>query len=240
VASLEPFIDTIIVCSATAIVIIASGMYGLARYQPLHSGLTFDNIPALEQKVNTWIVSEHSPTKTSLFKDYFAGKQLHFEGKNAFPEKSPIFALKDLTKNNEPINEIRFSVYYNGGNHHVELLNSSGKIVKQYPISEPDKALKGNQIAKEWHHRMIPLSPEEQHLALRFVSSGTGDLYIDNIQSVKEAEGITLTALAFDRFFPGFGFLFVCIAAVLFAFCTMITWSYYGETASRFLFGKKA
>ena len=56
----------------------------------------------------------------------------------------------------------------------------------------------------------------------------------------KPKSGIELTIASFDHFLKGFGSIFISIAVVLFAFSTMITWSYYSETALIFLFGKKA
>jgi len=52
-------------------------------------------------------------------------------------------------------------------------------------------------------------------------------------------EGIALTGVAFDQFLPGFGSMVIPLSAFLFAFSTMITWCYYGETSATFLFGNK-
>jgi AGCS family alanine or glycine:cation symporter len=49
--------------------------------------------------------------------------------------------------------------------------------------------------------------------------------------------GASMTAYAFDRTIPGLGKYLVTVAAWLFALSTMISWSYYGEQAVRFLFG---
>ena len=50
-------------------------------------------------------------------------------------------------------------------------------------------------------------------------------------------EGIRVTSWAFDHEIQGFGYV-LGIAAVAFAFSTMISWSYYGERAWTFLFGR--
>ena len=55
-----------------------------------------------------------------------------------------------------------------------------------------------------------------------------------------DAEGIALTAESFDSVMPGFGQYFVPFAALLFAFSTMISWSYYGAMATKFLTTKKS
>lgn len=49
--------------------------------------------------------------------------------------------------------------------------------------------------------------------------------------------GIALTSKAFESSFAGFGYV-LAIAAVLFAFSTMISWSYYGLKAWTYMFGE--
>ncbi|MEO0472743.1 MAG: alanine/glycine:cation symporter family protein, partial [Bacteroidota bacterium] len=50
-------------------------------------------------------------------------------------------------------------------------------------------------------------------------------------------DGVNLTSTAFDSVIPGFSYV-LTIAVVLFAFSTMLSWSYYGLQAWKFLFGK--
>lgn len=49
--------------------------------------------------------------------------------------------------------------------------------------------------------------------------------------------GVDLTSMAFDSVIPHFSYI-LTIAIVLFAFSTMISWSYYGLQAWKYLFGK--
>merc|ERR1712241_1309018 len=51
-----------------------------------------------------------------------------------------------------------------------------------------------------------------------------------------DLDGIAMTSWAFDSVFPGFRYLLSFIA-LLFAFSTMISWSYYGEQSCTYLFG---
>ncbi|MDH5719588.1 MAG: sodium:alanine symporter family protein [Spirochaetia bacterium] len=51
--------------------------------------------------------------------------------------------------------------------------------------------------------------------------------------------GVRLTTAAFDSVLKGFGSYFVSIAVFLFAFSTMLSWSYYGEEGTEYLFGEK-
>ncbi len=54
---------------------------------------------------------------------------------------------------------------------------------------------------------------------------------------VEIKEGVELTAVAFDSVIPHFSVV-LTIAVILFAFSTMISWSYYGMQGWKFLFGK--
>ena len=49
-----------------------------------------------------------------------------------------------------------------------------------------------------------------------------------------------MTGFAFDTTIRGFGKYLVTIGVVLFAFSTMISWSYYGEKGAEYLLGPQA
>jgi len=51
------------------------------------------------------------------------------------------------------------------------------------------------------------------------------------------ASGVDLTSAAYDDVLPGFRYI-LTIAIILFAFSTMISWSYYGLQAWKYLFGR--
>lgn len=50
-------------------------------------------------------------------------------------------------------------------------------------------------------------------------------------------DGVNLTARAFDSAIPGFSYI-LTLAVILFAFSTMLSWSYYGLQAWKYLFGR--
>ncbi len=78
--------------------------------------------------------------------------------------------------------------------------------------------------------------------ALIILTSGVYDmdLYITNmVNGVENVSGIALTSAAFESVIP-FGDIFLSISIVLFAFSTILGWSYYGERAVSYLFGDKA
>lgn len=49
--------------------------------------------------------------------------------------------------------------------------------------------------------------------------------------------GVDLTSMAFDSVLPGFSYV-LTVAIFLFAFSTMISWSYYGLQSWKYLFGR--
>jgi len=53
-----------------------------------------------------------------------------------------------------------------------------------------------------------------------------------------DANGVKLTAMAFDSAFEGFGQYFVPLAVSLFAYSTLLSWAYYGERGADYLFGE--
>lgn len=52
-----------------------------------------------------------------------------------------------------------------------------------------------------------------------------------------EAAGVAMTSLAFESVFGGVANVILSIAVLLFAFSTMISWSYYGQKSWAYLFG---
>lgn len=72
----------------------------------------------------------------------------------------------------------------------------------------------------------------------QFTIHGQSFMLGDN-SDTSTAFGIGLTSLAFQTVHDGFKYvLFVCV--LLFAFSTLITWSYYGLQAWQYIFGRKA
>lgn len=67
-----------------------------------------------------------------------------------------------------------------------------------------------------------------------FVYGGQGGQVLINGTAVS---GVDLTARAYEDVLPGFNYI-LTIAIVLFAFSTMISWSYYGLQAWKYLFGR--
>lgn len=72
------------------------------------------------------------------------------------------------------------------------------------------------------------------------VCSITGLVIISSGAWTSGETGAALTSLAFESGLPGFGNYVVAISLAIFAFTTIIGWSFYGERCIEFLFGVRA
>lgn len=68
----------------------------------------------------------------------------------------------------------------------------------------------------------------------------TGLVIITSGTWTSGVSGAELTSMAFDKALPGIGQYIVAIALAIFAFTTILGWSFYGERCIEFLFGVKA
>ncbi|MEZ5345597.1 MAG: alanine/glycine:cation symporter family protein [Pyrinomonadaceae bacterium] len=68
-------------------------------------------------------------------------------------------------------------------------------------------------------------------------AANTSGVTIQGVQGV--VGGVDLTSMAYDSVLPGFRYI-LTLAIVLFAFSTMISWSYYGLQAWKYLFGRSS
>ncbi|MCA9281250.1 MAG: sodium:alanine symporter family protein [Phycisphaerales bacterium] len=183
VAGLEPFIDTICVCTITALVILLSGTWNRAPALEFANGQ-----PAVTQTSDE--VWQFAPTRVTL-KD-------ELEGKGQMKEGSEVLLVVDAGKNGDTK-------------------------MNRHKI---DGRLTGSE-ADGWTAEWEPLTTDQQP---KIAENG---VYFN-------FNGATLTAKAYDRVLPGLGYWVVPATAFLFAFSTMISWSYYGEQGLVYLFGKKS
>ena len=194
VAGLEPFIDTLCVCTLTGLVILLSGAWNRAPTLSLQNAV--DVVPVVangstvitEAGLEEW---EIRPVRVAVADEVEAQAQMR--------EGAIVFAVIEAHTNDET-----------GANRHRvfgELRGSDavGWTVEFDPFAAP---------------------PETQP---RLAVEG---IYLD-------LKGATLTAKAFDRVVPGLGIWIVPISAWLFAFSTIISWSYYGEQGVIYLFGQR-
>jgi alanine or glycine:cation symporter, AGCS family len=249
VASLGPLIDTIIVCTATASVIILSGFYGTEKYQPLSpQTISFEN--RIDGLSSGWTTTQETPENTEplrLYKD--SDTALHYQTANQnHAYNSPSIFIRN---NGRLADGIRLSAYIESGNMLAQVKNQKGVIIDTFKLNQKQSdnsqvTIENGLIENEWGSIVILFSDElkktlvDEKLSILFTPVGKNNsVYIDRIQAIKTYTGVALTQAAFDKFLPKFGSIFITIAVIFFAFSTLITWSYYGTTASYYLFGEK-
>ena len=178
VAALEPFIDTLVVCTLTALVILSTGQW---RRGPEAEFAAPPPVVAGEAE-GSWTIGETAaPARAG---GSWAGGELVF-----------MVAAAD----------------YNPGTD-----NNLHKISGEIALAG------GGQAMIRWSAIDSAIAP-----VLR-----DGGVYVSY-------EGATMTAQALDSAVPGLGKWLVTLAVWLFAFSTIISWSYYAEQAVWFLGARK-
>ncbi|RAP37732.1 hypothetical protein DID80_03725 [Candidatus Marinamargulisbacteria bacterium SCGC AAA071-K20] len=249
VASLGPLIDTIIVCTATASVIILSGFYGTERYQPLtDQTISFEH--RLKALPYGWEQVTLSPDNDEKLRIYKNGQQT-LSYKKSGAHNRYISEEIHVESTERSADGIRFSAYLEKGDMLAKIINQNDMVIDEFFLSQRDS--KNNMVTIEnglieggWGSLAILFSDDlksslsGKNLRIEFIPVGEQvSIYLDRIQAIKNFTGVALTQAAFDKFLPDFGSIFITIAVLFFAFSTLITWSYYGTTASFYLFGKK-
>ena len=193
VSILEPFIDTIVVCSVTALVILSSGVW--------------------TQKFDTTF----SQTDMVILADQYSDEKNN-NGDYLYPEH--------IIELNKYVQSIDSSVK----NYTGELNVLNGKLT-----SNNVTILHARSIAEDM---TISLDGSPYTGSLN-VKEGkiTESVKVDGKSLVSSAE---LTAKAFSQGVMGdYGGKLVAIALLLFAFSTAITWCYYGDRSTAYIFGEK-
>jgi AGCS family alanine or glycine:cation symporter len=195
VSILEPFIDTIVVCSVTALVILSSGVW--------------------TQKFDT------SFSKTDMvILDGVYSDQKNTNGEYIYPEQ--ISELTNYVQSLESnVNEFSGTLEVSNGKllaENITILHSRSIAEDVVVSTNPNKDLYSGSLN-------IVDGKVEESVAFKGKSL------------VSSAE---LTAKAFSQGILGeYGGKLVAIALLLFAFSTAITWCYYGDRSTAYIFGEK-
>ena len=195
VSILEPFIDTIVVCSVTALVILSSGVW--------------------TQKFDT----NFSKTDMVILEGTYSDEK-NIDGDYLYP--------KQINELNSFVQSLDSDVKEFSG----ELTVQDGNLITQNIT-----ILHSRSIAED-----ITISDQDNSNLF------TGILNVDNgkiiesvdIQGKSLVSSAELTAKAFSQGIMGqYGGKLVAIALLLFAFSTSITWCYYGDRSTAYIFGEK-
>jgi len=198
VSILEPFIDTIVVCSVTALVILSSGVW--------------------TEKFET----NFSKTDMIILDGSYSD-ELNDQNKFIYPDQ-----INELTKY---VQNIESNVNEFNGNLDVlngQIINNEITIIHLRSIAE-DIVVRGDDKNLFTGLLIIDSGKIDQ--------SKSASVTFEGKSLVSSAE---LTAKAFSNGILGeYGGKLVAIALLLFAFSTSITWCYYGDRSTAYIFGEK-
>jgi len=240
VAGLEPFIDTIVVCTLTALVILSTGAYNRGHEANLPETArivvaAYDNDGKPGQDISKndkplWILrsevqsgpgNQWNSCKTPVDEDH-NGKQDVDDNKNLLWVYGPELPLSRTDE------AIRVSGPFRGGEDVfiiVEGEDSSDTGLNLHRMGGTVRVVGAEKRRViEWTKFESDTEPVVRH--------NGREIFV-------EYPGPSLTGHAFDRAIPGLGKWLVTFAAWLFALSTAISWSYYGEQGVVYLFGDK-
>lgn len=188
VAAVGPFIDTLVICTMTALVVLSTGTH---RRDPVGSvtGVSEAQTVSDAQGDRLEVTVRVALTERS------AGKV----GESLFVHRPPAVKGEAATRVDLDVSDV----------------------------------LAGGEAATA----VIEYAPTDEG---RAASAADRALLAAGAEVYLFRDGVELTALAFDRSLAGFGTYFIPIAALLFAFSTMISWGFYGETCTEYLLGERA
>ena len=200
VSILEPFIDTIVVCSVTALVILSSGVW--------------------TQKFETTFSNTDMVILEGIYSD-----QKNPDGSYVYPDHI-VELTKYVQSMNSEVSEFSGLISIVDG----RLISSNITVINARSIAESiSVTTKNNDNDK----------PDNLYTGNINVIDGkiVEPLIFKGKSLVSSAE---LTAKAFSQGILGqFGGKLVAIALLLFAFSTAITWCYYGDRSTAYIFGEK-
>ncbi len=202
VAALEPFIDTLVVCTLTALVILSTGQWRRG--------------PEAEFPVAPQVVSVSA----------------EISGRGPIAET----LLPEPKRENQAGNKRWWTIAAASPPQRLGGDWSGGESVFMVAVADYNPATDNNL-------RKIPGDIElaaNGQAAVRWqsIESAAAPVLRDNGLYVSY-EGATMTARALDSAIPGLGKWLVSLAVWLFAFSTIISWSYYAEQAVWFLGARK-
>lgn len=222
VAGLEPFIDTLVVCTLTALMILSTGALTRGGDDGEGADARFAQAPMVSHEDGLWILG--APTDFNA-----GGGETEKGGRTALPDRDEAFLAIDGDWND---GDSVFMIV-SGGEAAAEETGSN-RVTFNGVVHIPEDP--GAESYIHWD----PIEDSDSSVAIfkPLIDSGSMPTAMPNLY--EEYVGATLTAHAINRDLPGFGNWLILIAAWLFAISTMISWSYYGEQGVVYLFGTSA
>ena len=242
VSILEPFIDTIVVCSVTALVILSSGVW-TQKFDTQFSKtdmVVLDGIYSDDKNdAGTYLYPEHINELTNYVQKIDSNvKELDgtIEIQDGYIKNNSITVIHLRSIAEDIIVKGSDGVLFNG-----MLVMNKGKVEKSFPLQDINSL---KQIYADYYQQInnTEISDEDlininNNLNESIKGFKTDEVTFEGKSLVSSAE---LTAKAFSNGIMGeYGGKLVAIALLLFAFSTAITWCYYGDRSTAYIFGEK-
>ena len=224
VAGLEPFIDTMVVCTLTALVILCTGALTRGDGVDGADGV-FAAPPTMALHEWTDEGSTHRAWTLGTPETFTIDESEQTYGRTELPDRTEEGeALGGPWRNHDSV----FAIAEGGT---VNEATAANRVMLTGTVILPEESSSTPYI--RWD--LIPTTDGE-------VSHWNGLIGGEHPTLVEpvlyeDYKGATLTAHAINRQFPGVGTWLILIASWLFAVSTMISWSYYGEQGIVFLLG---
>jgi len=254
VSILEPFIDTIVVCSVTALVILSSGVW-TQKFDTQFSKTDMVILDGLySDKKNddgTYSYPEHINELTNYVQKIDSNVQefdgtIEIQDGNIKNKNITVIHLRSIAE--DIIVKDSDDALFNG-----ILVMNKGKVEKYFPliieINESRNLQDLDSLIQIYSDYYLQINdPDISNEDITNINNAldesikdfkfkTDDLTFDGKSLVSSAE---LTAKAFSNGIMGeYGGKLVAIALLLFAFSTAITWCYYGDRSTAYIFGEK-
>ena len=254
VSILEPFIDTIVVCSVTALVILSSGVW-TQKFDTQFSKtdmVVLDGVYSDDKNDDGNYVYPEDINELTNYVQKIDSNVKEFDGtlniQDGYIQNNSITVIH--------LRSIAEDIVVTGSDGQAfygMLVMNKGKVEKSFPqtFQETDKSEKTlqdldslNQIYTDYYIQIKNTEISDEDLVIinnnlneNIKSFKTDEVTFDGKSLVSSAE---LTAKAFSNGIMGeYGGKLVAIALLLFAFSTAITWCYYGDRSTAYIFGEK-
>ena len=245
VALLEPFIDTVIVCTMTALVIISSGMWNVKA--DAINQLDIVTAPESQSIVTTVGTSTKFNLTGNGFRkdlyDFSNNKSGRVAGDEWTLNVGDQSAVYTVVTTDEALSVVVTGLLSNWGGagqskgDYTITATSGNTITVQRSGSADDYVVKfGVAKAQDTYTEESEQGTKWQEVKV-FKEDVIGWVKSDDIK-MRDGDGIWLTSEAFATVISWFPYV-LSIAVILFAFSTLISWSYYAEQAVIYLFGKR-
>ncbi len=199
VAGIGPFIDTILICTMTALVIMFSGVYNRPEV---------GTVRAVDGDKIYVTVNDDVPQKLQqVYRSEIREGGKSADGKARKGKELDIWLTNDQEQGSEP-----------------QRVSSD---IRSTGTAASENWLGATEI-------ILSADPEK----LELPSDKDVSVITPGLPVHLKLDGASMTRVAFDTGIFGFGKWMVTMGVLLFAFSTMISWSYYGEKGAEFLFGR--